>query len=54
MAYIELALNFIIENPGTTLIYVIITFLVLVGIYDITQKGSIIKHNFPVIGHIYT
>ena len=45
-------INFVLNHPIFTLLVGFFLFLILVTIYDITQKKHIILHNFPVVGHL--
>lgn len=44
--------EFILNHPWYSLLIVIVIFHAVVFLYDITQKKSSIKHNFPVVGHL--
>lgn len=45
-------IHYILSNPLPSFLWGVLIFLICVGIYDVMQNSSIIKHNFPVLGHM--
>lgn len=45
-------MEYISENPITTVFWGFLCFLILIFIYDITQKKRTILHNYPIVGHL--
>ncbi|MFN8672799.1 MAG: FMN-binding glutamate synthase family protein [Candidatus Sericytochromatia bacterium] len=43
---------FVLNHPLLDTFLLAISFLIIVAIYDITQKKHIILHNFPIVGHL--